>query len=178
MVIGIKVDQRLSTTRSPNLGSVINSLNWKERLTKLNKFVCLFVSLGQKNIAGKDTNRDTFSMLLEVGRCRELESEVYSPRNPIIRLGTDENRDRRKHLLLRYLDAGNTNPAPKHVENPLVDREPIEIEFAGKLFHILHWKNNLRPVFTSHIGVGLEKVDTSVNTTSREWRPRGAPTND
>ena len=72
MVIGIKVDQRLSTTGSPNLGSVINSLNWKERLTKLNKFVCLFVSLGQKNIAGKDTNRDTFSMLLEVGRCREF----------------------------------------------------------------------------------------------------------
>jgi hypothetical protein len=32
------------------------------------------------------------------------------------------------------LDAGNTNPAPKHLENPLVDGEPLEIEFSGEAF--------------------------------------------
>ena len=72
-------------------------------------------------------------MLLEVAQCSEYESEVYSPRNLISRPGTNEKRDRRKHVFLEYLDTGYTNPAPKHVENPLVDRELIEVEFAGNL---------------------------------------------
>ena len=83
------------------------------------------------------------------------------------RPGTNGNRVHWKQAFLRYLDAGNTNPAPKHLENPLVDREPMKIEFAGKLLRILDWKNNLRLVFTSHIGGGLERVDASINTTSR-----------
>ena len=72
-------------------------------------------------------------MLLEVAQCSEFESEIYSPRNLISRPGTNEKRDRRKHVFLEYLDAAYTNPAPKHVENPLGDREPIEIEFAVNL---------------------------------------------
>ena len=73
-------------------------------------------------------------MLLEVTRCGEFESEVRSPRNLIGRPGTNGNRVGRKHVFLGYLDAGNTNPAPKHLENPLVDREPMEIEFPENMF--------------------------------------------
>ena len=71
--------QRSSANKS--MIHCVYSLDWKGRgggLTKLNKFVCpsvwLFLSLGQKNIAGKDTSCDKF-------RCRELESEVRSPRS-------------------------------------------------------------------------------------------------
>jgi hypothetical protein len=71
-------------------------------------------------------------MLMEVTRCGELEYEVRWPRNPIGRPETNGNRVCRKHVILGYLDAGNTNPAPKHLENPLVDREPMEIDFRGQ----------------------------------------------
>ena len=80
-------------------------------------------------------------MLPEVSRCGELESEVRWPRNPIGRPGTNENRVFGKHVLLGYLDAGNANPAPKHLENPLVDREPMEIEFSGNTFS---WEVSMR----------------------------------
>jgi hypothetical protein len=76
-------------------------------------------------------------MLLEVVRCGEHESEAQTPRHPIGRPGTNGNRVCRKHVILGYLGAGNTNPAPKHLENPLVHRKPIEIELAGKFFPIL-----------------------------------------
>ena len=46
---------------------------------------------------------------------------------------TNGNRDRWKHLSQGYVDAGNTNPVPNHLETPLVDREPMEIEIAGKV---------------------------------------------
>ena len=72
-------------------------------------------------------------MLLEVTRCEESESAVHSPRNPIGRPGTNENRVCRKHVILSYLDVGNMNSAPKHLENPLVNREPMKIEFAGNM---------------------------------------------
>ena len=73
-------------------------------------------------------------MPLGVFRCGELESEVRLPRNPIGLPGTNENRVCRKQVFLGYLDAGNMNPRPKHLENPLVDREPMELEFAGNMF--------------------------------------------
>ena len=59
------------------------------------------------------------------------------PRKPIGRQGTNGNRVRGKHVILGYLDAGNTNPAPKNLENPLVDREPMKIEFSRKFLPIL-----------------------------------------
>ena len=117
-------------------------------------------------------------MLLEVTRFGEFEFEVHSPRNPIGRPGTNGNRVRRKHVIMGYLDAGNTNPVPKYYENPLVVREPMNIEFAGEFFPSLHSTSNLSPVRISHIGGGLESVDTAINMTSREWRPGGASTND
>ena len=73
-------------------------------------------------------------MVSEVTRCGELESEICWPRNPIGRPATNENRVFWKHIILGYLDAGNTNPGPRHFETPLVDREPMEIEFAGNTF--------------------------------------------
>ena len=76
-------------------------------------------------------------MLLEVTRCGELESEVRWPRNPIGRPETNENRVFWKHVSLRYLDAGNANPAPFHLEIALVDWEPMKIEFPGKFLSIL-----------------------------------------
>jgi hypothetical protein len=71
-------------------------------------------------------------MLLEVTRCGEFESEVHSPRIPIGRQGTNENRVRWKHVFLMYLDVGNMSPVPKHLKNRLVDRGPREIEFVEK----------------------------------------------
>jgi hypothetical protein len=71
----------------------------------------------------------------EASRCGKHESDAQTPRKPIGRPGTNENRARRKHVILSYLDAGNVNPRPIHLENPLADREPMEIELAGnKLF--------------------------------------------
>ena len=55
--------------------------------------------------------------------------------------GTNENRVSRKHVILGYFDAGNTNPAPKYLKNPLVDREPMEIELAG---NTLFWGISMR----------------------------------
>jgi hypothetical protein len=75
-------------------------------------------------------------MHIEVTRCGELESEIHSPRNPIGRPRTNENRVLWKHVILGYLDAGNINLAPKHLETPLVDREPMKIEFPGKFLPI------------------------------------------
>ena len=80
-------------------------------------------------------------MLPGVIRCGEVESVARLPRNPIGRPGTNGNRVRGKHVILGYLDAGNTNPAPKHLETPLVDREPMEIEFAG---NTLFWGISMR----------------------------------
>ena len=53
--------------------------------------------------------------------------------------------------MLRYLDAGNTNPAPKNIESPLVDWEPMDIKFPGKFLSILDRKYNSSPVPTSHL---------------------------
>jgi hypothetical protein len=65
-----------------------------------------------------------------VVRYEELEYEVLLPRNPIGRRGTNGNRVRRKHVILRYLAAGNINPGSKHLEILLPDREPMKIEFS------------------------------------------------
>ena len=46
---------------------------------------------------------------------------------------TNGNRDRCKHVPQRYVDTGNTNPVPNHLETPLIDREPMEIEIAEKV---------------------------------------------
>ena len=61
--------------------------------------------------------------------------------------------------------------------NPLVHPQPMEFELAEKFLSILDWKKNWSHVFTSHIGRGLERVDTGITRTSREWRPEGSPTN-
>ena len=62
--------------------------------------------------------------------------------------------------------------------NPLVHPQPMEVELAEKFLSIiLDWKKNWSHVFTSHIGRGLERVDTGITRTSREWRPEGSPTN-
>jgi hypothetical protein len=76
-------------------------------------------------------------MLKEVTRCGEHESEVETPRNPIGRQGTNGNRVRWKHVILGYLDGGRTNPEPEYLETPLVDREPVESELAGKFLPVL-----------------------------------------
>ena len=60
----------------------------------------------------------------------------------------------------------------------MVHRKLIEFELAGKFLPIFDWKKNWSPVFTCGIGRGLERVDTGVTKTNREWRPDGAPTND
>ena len=73
-------------------------------------------------------------MLLEVTRCGELESEVRWPRKPIGRPGTNENRVLRKHVTLRYLDAGNSNLRSIRFVTPLVDREPMKFELSGNTF--------------------------------------------
>lgn len=79
------------------------SLDWKDALAKLNKFVCLSVTASIA-ITGEETN------------CGELS------------------------CCQRYLDVGNMNPAPTHLENLLVHREPMVIGFVGKFHHILHCK--------------------------------------
>jgi hypothetical protein len=56
-------------------------------------------------------------MLQEVTRCGDHESAVETPRNPIGRPGTNENRVRRKQAFLRYLDVGNTTTSPKYLES-------------------------------------------------------------
>ena len=66
--------------------------------------------------------------------CGKHESSAQSPRNPIGRPGTNRNRDRRKHLPQGHVDTGNTNPVPNHLETPLVDQEPMEIEIAENTF--------------------------------------------
>ena len=70
----------------------------------------------------------------EISRCGKDESEVHSPRNRIGRLWTNGNRVRRKQDFLGCLNMRNTSSAPEYLENPLVDREPMEIEFAGNMF--------------------------------------------
>ncbi len=53
---------------------------------------------------------------------------------PLVDRGTNGNRVRRKHVCLEYLDTRNVNLRSFYLKIPLVDREPMEIEFAGNLF--------------------------------------------
>ena len=79
-----------------------------------------------------------------VCRCGKHESGAQSPRNPIGRPGTNGNRDRCKHVPQGYVDTGNTNPVPNHLETPLVDREPMEIEIAANTFPKGMWMRETR----------------------------------
>jgi hypothetical protein len=142
-------------------------------------------------------------MVTEVTRCGELESEVCLPRNTIGRLGTNDNRVFRKHVTLRCLDAGNSNLRSVCLETPLVNQEPMKIEFsgntlcwevsmretemhrpntwkpmvqreameidlAGKFHPFRDWKNNWSLVLIGGIGRGLEGVDKGMATAS-QW---------
>jgi hypothetical protein len=95
--------------------------------------VCVFVT-GSKEHYRQGYLLRGVTMVQGVIRCGEHESGVQTPQNRIGRPGTNENRVFRKHVILGYLDAGNTNQVSKHLENPLVDREPMKIEFAGNTF--------------------------------------------
>ena len=72
----------------------------------------------------------------------------------------------------------NTISVPEYLENKFFTRGLIKIEFVVQFLPILDSTNNLSSVFTSHMGGGLERVDTRISRISREWRPGGAPTND
>jgi hypothetical protein len=89
--------------------------------------VCVFVT-GSKEHYRQGYLLGGVTMVQGVIRCGEHESGVQTPQNPIGRPGTNENRVRRKHFFLRYLDAGNINPGSKHLENPLANWEPMGIE--------------------------------------------------
>ena len=101
-------------------------------------------------------------MLLEVTRCGEFESGAQTPRNPIGRPGTNGNRFRRKQAFLGFLDAGNMNPRPKHLETPLVDREPMKIEFVGNK---LSWGFSMRETW-------IRRPNTSKPhwSTGKQWK--------
>ena len=115
--------------------------------------------IGRPGTNGKSSLPET--CFPKISRCGKHESGVQTPRNPIGRAGSNGSR------------SGVQTP-----RNPIGRQDPMEVEVAGKFLPILDWKNNWSPVFTSHIGGGLERVDTSINRTSREWRPGGAPTKD
>ena len=153
-------------------------------------------------------------MLARVNPRGEHESGVQSPRKPIDRPGTNGNRVCRKQACVGYLDAENTNPGSKLLENPLIDREPMKIELAGNTFVLgvstretricsrnvrklidRLWSKDNRvrgrmPAYyclkaqlksSTHFSSRSRcegRVDTKINRTSREWWPRGAPTND
>ena len=53
--------------------------------------------------------------------------------------------------------------------HPLVDRKPMKIKFARKVLCIFHQEKHWSPLFTSHIGGGLDRVDISMHRTSGEW---------
>jgi hypothetical protein len=95
-------------------------------------FVCLCVIRSKEHCRPGYKLRE-LSVVSEVIPHEELRSEGRLSRKPIGRPGTNGNRVRRKHVILGYLGAGNTNLAPKHLETPLVDQKPMEIELAGKL---------------------------------------------
>ena len=156
-----------------------NSLDWKEGLTKLNKFVYLFVCLspGQKNIAGQDTNSDKFRWCQGYFDAGNSISESVSLGRQWL-LGNRYTGISLKWGCQGIWRRGELESGAQTPRNPIGRPEPMEIEFKGKFLLSLDRKNNFSLVFSSHVGGGLERVDTSINMTSREWRLGGAPTND
>ena len=151
-----------------------NSVDWKEGLTKLNKFVCLYVChRAKKTLSARETNGEKFWMLPKVTPRGEHESGIQTPRKPIGWLGTNGNRARRKQAFLGYLDAGKTNLGVQTPRKPIGRPGTNGNRVRGKIssYHLL--KAQLKSC--SHLSSRSRpevRVDTNINRTSREWRRR------
>ena len=146
------------------------SLDCKEGLAK-KKFVCLFVGF-LVEVKGTLSARRQAVITFDAHRGNSMwGTRIWGPLASKPHWST-RNQWKSSFLKTRYSGVcrcGKHESGAQIPGKPMIHRKPMEIELAGKFLSILDRKKSCHPQFTSHLGRGLERVDTGITRTTREW---------